>query len=81
MIKNMNYINEVKNIIAEKSGVNVEEINEDSFFEDDLNLSNLEVVEILGDLEESYEIEGLLEQKDEIETVGDLLDLLSDHVE
>lgn len=74
------YIKNAKMLVSEKSGVDASEITSESFFEEDLNISELELIEILTDLEDTYEI-SLIENKDEIETFGDLVDLLTDEVE
>jgi acyl carrier protein len=75
------YKNQVLGVLAEKSGVEPADITDESYFEDDLNISLLELAEILGDIEEMLEIEGLLEKKNDLETVGELLDLVADKVD
>lgn len=74
------YFNTLKKLISEKAGVEPEEITEESFFEDDLNVSELEFLEILQELEERYNIE-LVEERENIESVGDLLNLLAEKLE
>ncbi len=74
------YHKKVKDVIATKAGVDLDEIEPESYFEDDLNLSQLELVEILAELEEIFQIE-LMESKDDIETVQDLFDLVGEQVE
>ena len=74
------YHKKVKDVIAAKTGMDLDEIEPESYFEDDLNLSHLELVEILAELEEIFQIE-LMESKDEIETVQDLMDLVDEQVE
>ncbi|NMB70355.1 acyl carrier protein [candidate division WWE3 bacterium] len=74
------YHKKVKDVIAAKAGVDLDEIEPESYFEDDLNLSQLELVEILAELEEIFQIE-LMESKDDIETVQDLFDLVGEQVE
>jgi acyl carrier protein len=74
------YLKKVKKIISEKSGLEIEEIHETSYFEDDLNIGEIELVEILTELEDVYDIE-LVANKEEIETVQDLIDLLIEHLE
>ncbi len=73
--------NQIKGLIAEKTGADPAEITVESFFEDDLNIGGLELVEILSDLEEMLEIEGLLDNKKNMITVGDLVDLVSEKTE
>lgn len=75
------YYEKVKKIITEKTGAESENLHQESSFTEDLNVSNLELIEILEELEEVFEIEDLVSQKDEIETFGDLIDLLTDKLE
>jgi acyl carrier protein len=76
----MEYINKVKKTIAEKAGVDVSEVKNESFIEDDLNLGGLELVDILETLEEALHVE-LLADKDNFETVGDLIEAIAEQVE
>ena len=71
---------QVKNIIAQKTGLDPEEIVEDACFHDDLNISEMELIDILTELEDELQVE-LLSQKDDIVSVGDLLDILSEKLE
>ena len=77
---NVDYKKKTKQIIAEKAGLEIEEVEESLYFEDDLNLSKLELIEILAELEEVFQIE-LMEEKDNMETVQDLLDFVGEQVE
>lgn len=73
--------NQIKGMIAEKTGADPAEITADSYFEDDLNVGELELVELLSDIEEILDIEGLLADKDDILTVGDLMDAIGEKTE
>lgn len=75
------YRKKIIETISIKTGLEISEIHEDSYLEDDLNIGEIEKTEILGDLEEALEIEGLLEEKDDLETVGDIVDSVADKVE
>jgi acyl carrier protein len=74
------YFEQLKNIIAEKAGLEVDEVQIESFFEDDLNIDELGLIEIIEEAEEIFKIE-LIEFKDEIETVQDLLEHIAEQVE
>jgi acyl carrier protein len=74
------YFKEIRKIIEEKTGLEPDEITLESFFEDDLNLGEMELIEILNELEEKYHTD-ILEEKDNIETVQDLVDILSEKIE
>lgn len=76
----VNYIKKIKELVSEKAGMEPNEISEESYFEDDLNLGALEIAEIVEELEEAYSID-LSESKGEIETVGDLITAVSDNLE
>ena len=76
----IDYIKKIKKLIADKSGHELSEIHEESYFEDDLNLGEMDLMDILEELEESLHVE-LVEQKDEIETVGDLIEMVAEQVE
>jgi acyl carrier protein len=75
-----NYLAKIKKIISEKTGLDVSEITEESYFEEDLNISEMELMEILSEVEEVLHVD-LSEEKDEIETVGDLIDILIEKLE
>lgn len=74
------YFLKIKKIISEKAGVLPEEVKRDSYFEDDLNIGEMELVEILQELEELFQTD-LIEHKDDIESVADLLDLLAEKLD
>lgn len=75
------YLKKIITIIIQKAGVDPDEINEASYFEDDLNISELEMVDILGAIEEEYHIEFEDEEKEELESVMDLVELVMEKVE
>ncbi len=76
----VNYLKKIKDIMFEKFGVEPEEVEMDSYFTDDLNLSELEIDELLVELEESYHT-NLVEDKEEIKSVADLIELLSEKLD
>lgn len=76
----IDYFNKIKKIIETKFGVEAEEIKHDSYFQDDLNMSDLEITELLTELEEELHVE-LIEDKDNIESINDLLDILTEKLE
>ena len=53
---------------------------EGSFFEDDLNVGEMELLEILSELEEMFQVE-LVSEQENIVTVQDLIDLLSEKID
>jgi len=79
-MKNNNYKEKVKQIIARRVGLETKGILDEMCFGDDLNLGELELTEILEELEDLFKIE-LLGQQGEIESVKDLLDVLEEKLE
>ena len=67
-------------IIIEKTGHEHDEIDESSYFEDDLNIGEMELMEILTEIEEKFQVE-VVQEKDSIETIGDLIDLVLEQLE
>ncbi len=74
------YLTEVKEVIAEKTGVEIEEISNDAYFEEDLNISELELIDIVTELEEKYQVE-LIDDMEEVTSVQELADLLVEKIE
>ena len=80
--KNM-YLEKIRKIIFEKTGVVPEEVVPAAHFEDDLNIGELEFIEILEEVEEIFHVD-LSEYKDKaetIETVAELINILSDELD
>lgn len=78
--KMLNYIEKVKKLLAQKTGMEVEEITGESSIEEDLNLDEMELVEVLAELEEIYHID-IVEEKEDISTVMDIVDVLVEKAE
>ena len=74
------YLKPIKNIIAKISGVEPSEIASDSFFRDDLNVGDMELIEILQEIEEKSQVD-LADNIDDIESVQDVIDLIIEQVE
>lgn len=70
----------IRKLIASKTGLEIEEVERESYFEDDLNIGEMELLEILEELEEMFAVE-LVDQRDDIETMQDLLDIISEQIE
>ncbi len=74
------YLKKIKTVIEEKTGLDAGEVQENSFFEDDLNIGQMELLEILSELEEIYKVE-LVDEQENIESVQDLVELLSEKID
>jgi len=75
------YLKRVIQVIINKTGIDPEEIGDDSYFEDDLNVGQLELLEIISALEEEYSVEFSEDEKENIESVMDLVELIMEKVE
>jgi len=76
----MDYEKISKEVISKQAGLEVEEITDASFFEDDLNIGEMELIEILGEIEEKFQID-LSEERESFETFGDLIGALNEKLE
>lgn len=74
------YYPKVKKIIADKTGLETSEISAESYFEDDLNVGEMELMEILEELEEAFHVD-LIEDSDSFITVQDVVDALEEHIQ
>jgi acyl carrier protein len=79
-MKPTNFKEIVKQVIAQKAGLETREVLDDMFFEDDLNLGELEISEILEELEDEFKLD-LLANQPEIASVKELLDLLQERLD
>lgn len=74
------YKSKIIEIIALKAGVEPSEVTPESFFEDDLNLGEMEIAEITEEIEDMLSID-LSEHKGNIASVADFLDIIEEKVE
>ena len=74
------YYNKIAELIVEKAGLEKEDIEVGSYFEDDLNIGEMELIEIIEGVEEHYKI-SIIEFKDDVETVQDLIELMTEQLE
>ncbi|MCC6933838.1 MAG: acyl carrier protein [Deltaproteobacteria bacterium] len=70
----------VKAIIVEQLNVPAEEITPEASFIDDLGADSLDIVELVMALEEEYDIEISDEEAEKIQTVGDAVSYIQQHV-
>lgn len=66
-------LDKIKEIIAEKIDIDPATITEESSFED-MEVDSLDMVEIVMDIEEEFDIS--IDVEDDIKTVGDLVALI-----
>jgi acyl carrier protein len=67
---------QVKAIVAEKLGVNVDQVKPESNFIDDLGADSLDTVELVMAFEEKFNIEIPDEDAEKMKTVGDAVKYL-----
>jgi len=69
----------VKKIIVEVKGIEEDQIQLESRFEEDLEADSLDVVEMIMLLEEEYEFEIQEEVAEKLKTVKDVVDYIEQH--
>lgn len=71
----------VKEIIVNKLGVSEEEVKEDASFVEDLGADSLDIVELIMDMEEEFNIEIPNEDAEQIRTVGEAIKYITEKTE
>lgn len=71
----------VREIIADKLSVSVDEITLESSFIDDLNADSLDIVELIMALEDELDMEIPDEDVENFKTVGDVVNYVKQHHE
>ena len=75
-MKRVEIFNELKEIVLDYLGDDDIDVSEDSVLTDDLGLTSLDLISIVGDVEDSFDISVEDEAMESIETVGDVLDYI-----
>jgi len=76
----MTVAEKVKKIIIEQLGVNESEVTPEAKFIDDLGADSLDIVELIMAFEDEYGIEIPDEDAEKIETVGDAIRYIEEHI-
>ena len=71
----------IKEIIVEQLGVAAEEVVPEASFIDDLGADSLDIVELVMELEEEFEITIPDEEAEKIKTVGEAIDYIMKELE
>ncbi|HMP01625.1 MAG TPA: acyl carrier protein [Gemmatales bacterium] len=66
----------VVEIVSEQMGVSKDQVSKDTSFLKDLNADSLDVVELVMDLEEEFDINIPEDQQDKIQTVGEAVNFI-----
>lgn len=69
---------ELQDLIAEKLGIEKDQITKEASFINDLGVDSLEQVELIMELEKKFDISIPDEDQDKLTTVGDLLNYLNE---
>ena len=75
----MSVFETVKKIIVEVKGIEEDQIQLESRFEEDMEADSLDVVEMIMMLEEEYEFEIPEEVAEKLKTVKDVVDYIEQH--
>lgn len=67
-------------IVAEQMGVNKDQITRETSFVNDLGADSLDTVELVMELEEEFDINIPDEDAEKIQTVGQSIDYIKEHV-
>ena len=71
----------LKNIVADRLGVDEGLITPEASFVDDLNADSLDLVELIMTLEEEFKVEIPDEDAEKLQTIGDAMDYLEERLE
>jgi acyl carrier protein len=71
----------VKEIVADRLGVDPDEVTPEASFIEDLGADSLDTVELVMALEEEFGIEIPDEDAEKIQTVGDAIEYIQKHLE
>ena len=72
-------LEEIKELVAESLGPNVEDLTEETSFSDDLNADSLDLFEMVMELEDKFEVKIPTEDLEKIKTIGDVKDYIEEH--
>lgn len=75
------YFNKIAEMIADKTGVDLQDVTEEAYFEDDLNIGEIELLDIISALEEEYAVEFEEEEKERIKSVMDMVEIIVEKVD
>ena len=74
----MSVIDKIKKTIAEKLGVEIEDVVPEASFIDDLGADSLKIVELIMSMEELFDIEIEDDDAEKLKTVNDVITFVKD---
>ena len=74
-------LEDIKKIITKQFGILEEDIEENSYFDQDLNVTELEMEDLVAQVEEKYNVKILPETIPSFKKVSDLVDYLYENAE
>lgn len=74
-------LEEIKTIISKQFGISEEDIEENSYFDQDLNVAELEMEDLIAQVEEKYNVKIPPETIPSFKKVSDLVDYLYENAE
>lgn len=72
-------LEEIKALVAESLGADLEELTEETTFSDDLNADSLDLFEMVMELEDKFGVKIPTEDLEKIKTIGDVRDYIEEH--
>lgn len=73
----MDVLERIKEIIAEQTGKEVDEITPETSVMEDLEADSLDLFQIINDIEDEFDVK--IENTDEIKTVADVVKIVEDN--
>ena len=73
----MDVINEFKEIVAQYCEVSVEDMTEEMRFREDLGFSSLDFMSLLGELEDTFDVEIEQDEAIHVQTIGDAIEMIN----
>ena len=73
-------LDKMKDILVEQLECNPEDITMESLLVDDLGADSLDAIDIVMSVEDTFKVEGPDEIIEKIETVGDIVNYIEDHI-
>jgi acyl carrier protein len=74
-------LGEVRTILVEQLGVDPGDVKETASFQEDLNADSLDLVELIMEMEDRFEVKIPDEEAEKIGTVGQAVDYVLSHAE